>query len=221
MRQVETDLSEIWALFKESRESERILTEEIRETNRMLTEKFKETDLKFKETNLKFKETDLKFEETAKQLRENAQQSRMTDQRIGRLTGRWGEFVEGLIAPSIVEIFNKRGIDIENIYQRATAHKGADTMEIDILGVNGEYAVVVEAKSRFDDQDVKDFLEDLKEFKRFFPTYADKKIIGAIAAVVMHKSVGRFAYKRGLFVIGQSGDRVKILNDEKFRPMAW
>jgi hypothetical protein len=35
------------------------------------------------------------------------------------------------------------------------------------------------------------------------------------------KGVDRFAYKNGLFVIGQTGDNVRILNDKKFRPRSF
>jgi hypothetical protein len=33
--------------------------------------------------------------------------------------------------------------------------------------------------------------------------------------------VDRFAYKRGLFVIGQNGDNVRLLNDKKFKPRSF
>jgi len=46
-------------------------------------------------------------------------------------------------------------------------------------------------------------------------------VIGAVAGIIIEENVGRFAYRRGLFVIGQSGDAVEILNDTKFSPRIW
>jgi hypothetical protein len=33
--------------------------------------------------------------------------------------------------------------------------------------------------------------------------------------------VARYAYRRGLFVLAQSGDQIVILNDAEFQPRAW
>jgi hypothetical protein len=68
---------------------------------------------------------------------------------------------------------------------------------------------------------VKDHLERLREFKEFFPEYQEKKVLGAVAGIVIEDGADRYAYRQGLFVIGQTGDRVTILNDEKFIPRIW
>ncbi|HID57281.1 TPA: DUF3782 domain-containing protein, partial [Candidatus Poribacteria bacterium] len=44
---------------------------------------------------------------------------------------------------------------------------------------------------------------------------------GAVAGIVIEEEADKFAYRNGLFVIGQSGQAAKILNDEKFRPRFW
>ena len=35
------------------------------------------------------------------------------------------------------------------------------------------------------------------------------------------QELDRFAYRQGLFVIGQTGETVKILNDKTFKPKIW
>ncbi len=42
--------------------------------------------------------------------------------------------------------------------------------------------------------------------------------MGAVAAMVIPRDVARYAYRKGLFVMAQSGDVMTILNDEKFEP---
>jgi len=39
--------------------------------------------------------------------------------------------------------------------------------------------------------------------------------------IVIDEGADRYAYQQGLFVIGQSGETVRILNDDQFRPKEW
>ncbi|CAN2049966.1 hypothetical protein GMMP1_860013 [Candidatus Magnetomoraceae bacterium gMMP-1] len=50
---------------------------------------------------------------------------------------------------------------------------------------------------------------------------ANRKAIGAVAGIVIDEGVERFAYRKALFVIVQSGETVQILNDNKFKPKIW
>ena len=161
-----------------------------------------------------FKETDRKFKETDKKIAE-------VSRTVAALTGKWGRFVEGLIAPGTISMFKERGIEVEKIYQRVKAHKDGREIEIDILAINKEYAVLIEAKSTLGIEDVNEHIERLKAFKKFFPEYSDRKVIGAVAGITIEEEANRYAYRHGLFVIGQSGETVKILNDKKFRPKIW
>jgi hypothetical protein len=212
IKQTNIELSE---RFKETDEI-------IKQTNIELSERFRETDEKIKQTNIelseRFKETD---EEFRKSRRELSERFKRTEKMVGKLGGRWGEFVEGLVMPAVVDLFKEQGIDIERVSQRVVSRKNGESMEIDILGENGDYIVVVEVKSRLTNEEVRSFINSLKRFKLFFPDHGDKKVIGAVASIVMREDVARFAYKQGLFIIGQKGDTVKILNDEKFICKTW
>jgi len=110
---------------------------------------------------------------------------------------------------------------IEGVSPRNKRRKNGETMEVDILAIGPDAAIVIEVKSTLSVDDVKDHLDALQQFKTFFPEYAERKVIGAVAGIVIEENAGRFAYQRGLFVIGQSGETVRILNDEKFRPQEW
>ena len=94
-------------------------------------------------------------------------------------------------------------------------------MEIDLLAHNGDVAVLVEVKSTLSVNDVKVHLQQLADFKTFFPEYADRKLYGAVAGIVIEEGADRFAYQQELFVIAQSGETVILLNDEKFQPKIW
>lgn len=61
----------------------------------------------------------------------------------------------------------------------------------------------------------------MAEFKQFFPEYQDRRVFGAVAGIVIDEGADRYAYQNGLFVIGEKGETVKILNDQKFTPKVW
>lgn len=192
---------------------------------------FRETDRKFqelveaqKETDRKFQETDRKFQDTDRLLRE---QGRETDRKlklvttaIGDLGNRLGEFVEGLVKPAVVRLFRERGITVHQV-SSVEVDRDGESLEIDLLVVNDTEAVLVEVKSQLSQADVDEHLERLGKFKRLMPRYADVRAFGAVAAMVLPDAVARYAYRRGLFVLAQTGDSVTILNDERFQPRAW
>jgi len=165
-----------------------------------------------------FKETDKKWQETMARL---DKMSKDTDKKIGDITGKWGHFVEGLVAPAVVRLFAERGIVVTDLGRREERQRGDEGIEIDLLAKNGEYVVLIEVKSTLGVDDVNEHLERLEKFTRFFPEYDDLKIVGAVAGIVVPKNVSRFAYQKGLFVIAQSGETVKLLNDAKFMPKVW
>ncbi len=140
---------------------------------------------------------------------------------VDALTSKWGRFVEGLLIPAVERLFQQRGIPVEKVSPRVKAHKNGRTMEIDIMAINEGYVVLIEAKSTLSVADVEEHQQNLSAFKFFYPEYADRKVIGAVAGIVIDEGADRYAYQAGLFAIGQSGETVKILNDEKFVPSTW
>ncbi len=208
---MEKGFQEIWKLFAETDKRFKDMEQRFKD----LEKGFKNTELRFKDTELRFKDTDNIFKETAENLEK-------TDRKIDKLIGTWGTFVEGLVQPAAIRMFQERGIEVEEVSQNMkVTRKGQEVMEIDILLANGEYTVLIEVKTTLKVDDVKDHIERLSRFKQYFPRYADTKVIGAVAGIIIEEGVSSFAYKQGLFVIAQSGDMVKILNDEKFQPKEW
>jgi hypothetical protein len=220
--QEKANFDSVWVLFQETREqikqtsaqlkeNDRILTERQKKTEKMLSEMFKDVAARFKETDTKFKETDRMLSEKFKE----------TQKMVGRVTNSWGEFVEGIVIPSVIQMFNERNIEIERVSQRVKSRKSGNTMEIDIIGDNSSYVVAIEVKSKLLSDNVIKFAEKLDNFKYFFPNYADKKLVAAVAGVTVDESVKNFAEKKGLFVIMQKGETVEIVNDKNFMPKEW
>jgi hypothetical protein len=164
------------------------------------------------------KETERRFQETERLLK---QQNKQTNEQLGKLGNRLGEFVEWQVRPAVVRLFQDRGIAVHELYPGASARRDGEAIEIDLLVVNTTEAVLVEVKSKLTQADVDEHLERLSKFKRLMPRYGDVQTMGAVAAMVVPEEVARYAYRQGLFVLAQSGESVVILNDQGFQPRAW
>jgi len=165
----------------------------------------------FKETDARFKETDARLDQRFSE----------TDQKLRRLEGmfgiQWGRLLEALVEPAALQLFRAHGIDIHSSHQRQKSRVNGRTMELDIVLENAHDSVVVEVKSLVKVEDVDDFLYDLNEIPTYFTRFEGRRIFGAVAGLEFAGNADRYAYKRGLFVLGLTGEgMVRILNDEHF-----
>lgn len=160
------------------------------------------------------KETDRKFQETDKKIK-------AVTTNIGRLGNRLGDFIEDAVRPAAVRLFQERGIDVHEVHQNVSSQRGGEGIEIDLLVVNDTEVVAVECKSPLSQADVDDHLQRLTQVKRLLPAYQEARIMGAVAALSIPDNVAQYAYRQGLFVIGQTGDHLAIRNDVAFVPGVW
>lgn len=130
-------------------------------------------------------------------------------------------FVEGMVIPALETLFAARAIPILGTAQTSWRERGGREMTVDALAIGSAHVVAIRIRSRLLLEDVVEYLEELDGFKALFREYADKQIIGAVAGIVIEEAADRFAYRQGLFVLGQVGEMVEILNDETFRPKIW
>ncbi|MBF8274848.1 MAG: hypothetical protein HW380_3953 [Magnetococcales bacterium] len=200
---------DVWKMFQEM----------VRENR----ERSAETDRKFQETNRKVQETNQQIKEVSAQMRETDRKVKEVSQQVGNLGSRWGEFVEGIVAPACETLFAERGIPVHRVSHRVKARSLDDSrrMEIDLLVNNTDCVVLVEVKSRLTTEDVRDHLKRVREFKEFYEGEGGARVMGAVAGILIDKDVDKFAMNEGLFVIVQSGDSVKLANDGKFVPRTW
>ncbi|MBF8273402.1 MAG: DUF3782 protein [Magnetococcales bacterium] len=199
---------DVWKMFQETDRKFQEMVREDRERRAEADRKSQETSQLIREVSVQMRETDRKIKEVSKQ--------------IGRLGGRLGEFVEGLVAPACKTLFAQRGIPIHKVSRRVEADLPSDRhMEIDLFVVNTDAVSLVEVKSKLTIEDVREHMVRMSEFKEFFPEYADKMAIGAVAGMVVEENVIHFAIRNGLFVMVQAGDSVRLANDETFIPRTW
>jgi hypothetical protein len=196
----------VWAMFQET-------DRRMQETDR----KFQETDRLIQENALQMKETDRKFQETDRRFQE-------TDRKISKLGSRIGDLVEELIAPNILEKFNKLGYVFGKVAPnvRYGDSRGQIIAEVDILLENGDAVLAVEVKTNLTDSDVRDHVERMGKLRCYADEHGDKRrLLGAVAGAIASDAVKAFAVKNGFFVLEQSGDTVRIMVPEGFKPREW
>ncbi len=215
-------------LFKESehrfQETERIIKEESEKTDRQLqqlSQQVEETSREVKQLSQQSEKTDRQIQELSQEIKQLGREVKRVSQEVGNLGGKWGRFVENMVAPACQTIFTSRGIPVHKVAQRVQGKLNGEILEIDVLVNNENHVLVVEVKSTLSVEDVKEFITDLSQFRQFFPEYNDKQLYGAVAGIEIDKGVNKYAYRQGLFVLGQSGETVTILNDNKFQPKSW
>ncbi|TSE29593.1 DUF3782 domain-containing protein [Tepidimonas charontis] len=190
--------------------------DDIRALLAQLAEQSRETDRRMQETDRRMQETDRRMQETDRVVRQVSRQ-------LGQLGNRLGQFVQDMVEPAVVRLFQEHGIPVHRVYSNATARddSGSAIMEIDLLVINGDHAIAVECKSRLTTDDVDQHIERLKQFKACFTEHADKALLGAVAAMGAPEEVVRYAERQGLYVLVQADDDVVLRNQPGFEPKRW
>lgn len=215
---------EIFELFRETDRRLQETDRQMRETDRRLQElarQSQETDRQLEETARQMKETDRQMKETDRQMKETDRKVKEMTKSIGQLGNRLGQFVEEMVKPAVVRLFRERGIDVHQVSRGFEASRDGEAIEVDLLVVNTTDVVLVEVKSELKADDVRDHLERLERFKRLSPQHAGYRVMGAVAAMVVSDETARYAYRQGLFVLGQSGDTMTLRNGAGFEPKVW
>ncbi len=219
-------IADIYKLFEQTNqqlqrsreEFDRRLAEADRIATEAKAEAKAESDRQKAEYDRQFAESKVERERSIARLERTVDR---TSKAVDSLTTRWGRFVEELVEPAILQLFQAKGIDVKEVYPRAKTKRQGFAMEIDILVVDDTELVLVECKSRLSKDDVDDFLDKLTRFKDSFIHYKNYQVYGAVAGIEINEGIDLYAYRKGLFVIKPSGNAVKIVNDDKFKPHRW
>jgi hypothetical protein len=197
--------------------------QEFQELRLMMREMSQETDRKFQETDRQIQELSKRIDATSQEVRLTSQQVKRTSDELGRLGNRLGEFVEYLIKPAVVKLFQERGIEVHKVARdiKANNPKLGLATQIDLLVINTDTCILIEIKSHLSVDDINEHVERMEKFKPLFPEYKNSRVLGAVSGMVMSDEVARYGYKKGFFVIGQKGETAVILNDDKFKPTVW
>jgi hypothetical protein len=215
---------EIKERFQEVAKSSQETERRFQETERHFQEterRFQETERRFQETERRFQETDQRFQATDRIVKKTSEAVEKLSTEVRGLTKSLGLFAEAIVHPRVVRLFRERGIVLDRVTARDERHVNGDSMEIDVLGSGPDAVLFVEVKFKLEVEDVRDTMKNLERFFYFYPEYRGLTLYGAVAGMSIVGGADRFAYKKGLFVLTQAGDNMRILNDEKFVPQTF
>jgi len=188
----------------------------IAETDQLIKENARqlaETRLQIAETGLQMAETDRLIKENARHWAEISARIDEYNKRFGDITNRFGEIVEYMVVPSLLDKFEELGFVFHHaIKQSKIADKIHNIFfETDIILENGDKAILVETKSKPTTEDVQDHLKRIEKMRSYADLKGDKRSFwGAVAGVVITDNVKVYALMKGLFVIEPSGETFAI-----------
>jgi len=229
LEQPAPSFADVWRMFQETDLKFKETDRKFQETERLMKERAAESDRKFQETERLMKEraaeSDRKFQETERLMKERAAETatviKNLSTNLGDLGNRLGEFVEHMVAPAVVRLFQAQGVEVHEVHAGVEAKRNGEKVEIDLLVVNDGSLVVVECKSRLTMDYVDAHLKRMEKLKRLLPAYKNHRALGAVAAMVMSDSVKEYALGQGLYVLRQNGDSIEISTPEGFTPTVW
>ena len=191
-------------------------------TYQQIMQMFAETDRRMREGFDELKEGDKRLQKGHERVQHNIDKMSKEITRLRNLfESQWSRLIEALVDGKLVELLKERGIHVNRTTTNYEGNHRSRQYEFDILAVNGSEVVVVEVKSRLQVQDIKELLEELKQFKTWVPEYQDKKIYGAVAYLRVDENAIKYAENQGLFVIKAVGDSASMINSSDFQPRSW
>lgn len=169
-----------------------------------------------------------RLEAEMRDFKDETRESRIEmNRRWGELANKMGTMAEDLVAPSIPRILRTvigcpdDAIDSIAVRVRRRQPGTRQLQEFDVVAACGEDVLINETKSSLAPEAVTEFVDLLSRAREFFPEYAEKKIIGAIASLYVDPSVVRFGERQGLIVLGFVEDVMEVLNSPEFSPRAF
>jgi exonuclease VII large subunit len=229
----------LWAMFQETDQLLTKISLEADQRQKEAVQRQKELDRQLKEMSLEAdqrqKEADQRQKELDRQLKEMSLEAaqrqkeldriqKETSRQVGDLGNSFGNMVEHLVAPNLLEKFNTFGYAFTKIGPNVKIKrldKSALT-QIDLLLENGDHVVVVEIKAHLTTEHIQEHIERLEKVRRYADEHNDRRVyVGAVAGAVVDDDVRDYAVKTGFFVIKQSGDTVLIDVPDGFKPRTW
>ena len=216
MEEATLTYKQLMNLFLEIRESQKDTEKKFQET----AVRFKETDKKFQDTDKKFQDTDLKFKETAIRFQETDILLKRVSEDIGHLGNKFGSFNEALVIPSLEKLFEEH-FNCKSISQNQKILMNGNSFEIDMLAYSNDSCYIIEIKSKFRKDDLKQLLKHIEKFRLNSPEHENKKLFGVIVATEFNKDNIKELEKNGIYFISITDNLIKLHESNSFTPKSW
>jgi hypothetical protein len=186
-----------------------------------------ENERGFRELREIIAKTSERVDKTSEEVAKTSEEIRKLKTEISRLTGSWGEFVEGMIEPSSIKFMEEKGFKVVQVHQEAKVSRNGENAEYDLYLVcekpnknnnkKEKVILLVSAKTKVSSKDVDELLEDMKNFFFFLEEYKGYKLMGAIAGIRFGRGADIYALRSGLIVMKPAGEVMQIQEPKKIR----
>ena len=198
--------------------------EELKELVASLAAAQKETDRQLEATDRQIQETGAQLAEfrrtQAEANEEQRQGSKELKKQLGGLGNKFGDFAEGMVIPSLMEILAKRS-GADQIIETKRMRKGEDEIELDLIAAtNGQRKTLIaaEVKSNLNQRELEKFIRNLRRFFHFFPQFRGYKLYGVLAAVDSSKEMDAATLAQGICLARMHGDIFRLAAQPNFQP---
>jgi len=143
---------------------------------------------------------------------------------IGGLGNLQGRLTEAMFEADLWKKFSEIGFP----FNKQSSHykfveNGRVLAEADFFLENGEYAMPVEIKTELSINDIDEHIERIVTIRGYMDARKDaRKLAGAIAGEIAAENVLRYAHKKGLYVLKQTGESIAIAaTPHNFKRQEW
>jgi hypothetical protein len=156
---------------------------------------------------------------------ETRQEHRNLNKQLGEIANKQGRMTEDLVAPSICRILkdvlgcppSEECGQAERVRRPHPKVKGR-RKEFDVIAECDGYVLLNETKSSLKPSDIPELKDTIREFREYFPEYADRKIIGSLATLNVDDSLVKYASREGVLVLAVGDELMDVMNEPGFKP---
>ena len=185
------------------------IEESQKQTDARIEESRKQTDARMEESRIRVEETWKRIEESQKKTDKNLAD---LSKNLGGLGNSLGRLTEAIFTAELWKKFSDIGYPVSQQCNNKKFYEDNQVLtEVELLIENGEYAILVEIKTDLTASNVDDHLERIGIVRKYFDVRGDKrKLIGAVAGGAVPDNVMKYAHRKGLYVVTQTGDAVAL-----------
>jgi hypothetical protein len=143
---------------------------------------------------------------------------KLFNREMAQISASVGRLVEDLVIPNAERIAAQLFPDdpVSRILPRAKAYLEAESMEIDLIAPGKRNVMLIEARHRLDASDVREILDKLPQFPKFFPEYANHRIVVVAASIAMEDSLRKFLTRQKIYGLAMGDETMELVNFGEF-----
>ena len=150
-------------------------------------------------------------------------QTKEYNKRFGDMDNRFGEIVEYMISPNLLDKFNDLGLEFQTASTnfKVRDHKNKIYFEIDVFLQNGDTAMLVEIKTNLTISYINEHIKRLEKMRSFADLHNDKRtFLGAVSGIIIPSEVKQYALSNGFYLIEPSGETFNLTSPYN-KPKEW